>query len=80
MFGKDTSRALKGIVEALNSENDLTLPKQIAEDKFSTEKLEALREEVEERSSQEFRPEDEQGYNSAWSDVLQVITEDAKSD
>lgn len=72
--------ALKGIVEALDSDNDLTLPQQISEDKFSMEKLENLREEVEERSSQEFRPEDEKGYNSAWSDVLQVIIEDAKSD
>lgn len=73
-------RALEGIIEALDSDNDLTLPRQIAQGKFSLEKLEKLRGEMEDKSSQEFRPEDEQGYNSAWSDVLQVITEDAKAD
>lgn len=70
--------ALEGILEALSSDNNLNLPNQIEEGKFSIENLESIREEMEERSSQEFRPEYELGYSSAWSDVLQVITEDSK--
>lgn len=73
-------RALEGIVVALNSDNDLTLPQQIATEKISLEKLEDLKEKMEERASQDFRSEDERGYNDAWSTVLQVIIEDAKSD
>lgn len=74
------NRALKGIVESLESGEDLTLPRQLAGDKFSIEKIEDIKKEMEERASQEFRSDDERGYNSAWSDVLQVILEDAKSD
>lgn len=72
------SDALEGILEALNSDNSLTLPNQIKEEKFSVENLESIKEKMEERSSQEFRPEYELGFSSAWSDVLQVITEDSK--
>ncbi|KXA91612.1 hypothetical protein AKJ57_00570 [candidate division MSBL1 archaeon SCGC-AAA259A05] len=77
---KGYHKALKGIIEGLNSDNDLTLPKQIADDNFSLEKLEKLRIEMDERSSQKFRPENEHGYSAAWSDVLQVIIEDAKEE
>lgn len=73
-------KALRGIIEGLNSNNDLTLPKQIAENNLSLEKLEKLQIEMEEMSSQEFRPENEHGYTAAWSDVLQVIVEDAKEE
>lgn len=73
-------RALKGMIEGLNSDNDLTLPKQIADDNLSMEKLEKLWIEMDEMSSQKFRPENERGYTAAWSDVLQVVVEDAKTD
>lgn len=72
-------RALEGAVEALDSDEELTLPRQMAEDKFSLEKLETIQEEMESKSSQEFRSESERGFNSAWADILQVIVEDAKS-
>ncbi len=69
--------ALKGMVKALDSDSDLSLARQIAEDKIGMEKARKLKEEMEEKSSQGFRPGYERGYNSAWSDVLQVIIEDA---
>lgn len=74
------NRALEGAVEALNSDNDLTLPQQISQEKITLSKLKDLREEMEERASQEFRPADEIGFNKAWSTILQVIIEDATSD
>lgn len=73
-------RALGGMVKALDSDNKLTLPSQISEEKFSIEKLRKLKGEMEGRSSQKFRPENDRGFNAAWSDILKVITEDAKSD
>lgn len=72
-------RALEGVVEALNSENNLTLPQKISKDKISLEKLEKLKEKMESRSSQEFRSLNEQGYNTAWASILKVIIEDEKS-
>ena len=72
--------ALKGMVEALDSDIDLSLPRQISEDKVDLEKMKKLREEMEQRASQEFRPGYERGYNSAWTDVLKVIIEDAEED
>ena len=72
--------ALRGMVEALDSDIDLSLPRQISEGKMDVEKMEKLRDEMEKRASQEFRPGYERGYNSAWSDVLQVIIEDADED
>ncbi len=71
-------RALNGMSEALDSDDGLRLVNQIAEEKFSLKRLEKIREEMEERASQEFRPKDERGYNKAWSDVLKVMIEDAK--
>ncbi len=70
--------ALKGMIEALDSDDDLSLVRQIANDEVELEKLKKLKEGMAERASQEFRPEYEQGYNSAWSDVLTVIIEDAE--
>lgn len=69
-------RALGGMIVALDEGEDLTLPKQIASGRISKDKLEKIKGEIEERSSSEFRPADEMGYNAAWSDVLQVILED----
>lgn len=71
-------RALKGVLEALGSENDLRVVSQIAEDKFSLDKLEKIRDEMEERASQRFRPPDERGYYAAWDDILSVLIEDQK--
>lgn len=68
-------RALGGMVSGLESGNDLTLARQIADGKYSREELEDLKKEMEEKSAQEFRPPDERGFNDAWSDVLQVLTE-----
>lgn len=73
-------KALRGMVEALTSGDELTLPRQIAGDNFSIEKLKDIREEMRGRYSQNFRPEYERGFNKAWSDVLEVITEDAGED
>ena len=73
-------RALEGVLESMNSDNDLTLPRQMSEGKISVEKLEKIRDEMEEMASQEFRPGEERGYSKAWTDIISVILEDEKSD
>lgn len=76
---KGYHRALEGAAESLDSDDDLTLPRQIAGGKVSLDKLEEFQEDMEVKSSQEFRSENERGFNSAWADILQVIIEDAES-
>lgn len=68
-------RALEGMVTALESERELTLPRQIADGEIPKKELEGLKDEMAERASQEFRPPEERGSNAAWADVLQVILE-----
>lgn len=67
--------ALKGMIEALDSGDDLTLPRQIADEKYSKKRLKKIRKEMESRASQEFRAADERGFNMAWADVLKVMLE-----
>lgn len=72
-------RSLDGIMKALKSGEDLTLPRQLVEDEFSFEDLDRLRDVVEKRSSQNFRSKEERGFNAAWADVLRIIVEDVNS-
>ncbi|MBS3815135.1 MAG: hypothetical protein KGY45_01080 [Hadesarchaea archaeon] len=67
--------ALEGMVESLESGEELTLPRQIANDKYSKDRLEEISKEMENRATQEFRTPQEKGFNKAWADVLKVITE-----
>ncbi|KXB01189.1 hypothetical protein AKJ41_02405 [candidate division MSBL1 archaeon SCGC-AAA259O05] len=67
--------ALEGIVSGLDSDRGQTLPRKIAEGKYTKEELEETKEQMERRSSQEFRPEGERSFYKAWSDILLPLIE-----
>jgi len=65
--------ALEGMVSAVESGDDLTLLKQIANSPKPREKIEQYLAEMQTRVSQDFRPREEIGYNTAWVEVLQAF-------
>ncbi|KXA89490.1 hypothetical protein AKJ62_03050 [candidate division MSBL1 archaeon SCGC-AAA259D14] len=68
-------QALEGIVSGLEPDRELTLPRKIAEGKCSREELEKIREQMERRASQEFRPTGERKYDEAWVEFLRALIE-----
>lgn len=67
--------ALKGMIEALDSGDDLTLSRQISDGKYTREGLKDMKREMKSRATQEFRSGEEIGFNRAWVDVLKVLLE-----
>ncbi|KXA92716.1 hypothetical protein AKJ65_07145 [candidate division MSBL1 archaeon SCGC-AAA259E19] len=47
--------SLEGVVSGLDSDRELTLPRKIAEGKYTEKKLEEIKEQMKRRASQEFR-------------------------
>lgn len=66
-------QALNGVIVALDSDHELTLPQKIAEEKYSRDELEEIRDEMDTRADQDFRPEDEKGFSQAWADILEAL-------
>lgn len=66
-------RALEGVLKGLKSDRVLTYARRIAENRYSDEKLKEFKEEMKERSLQEFRPPDERGYCEGWADILEAL-------
>lgn len=67
-------RALEGAVKSLRSDRVLTYSRKIADDRYSEDKIEDLKKEMEGRASHEFRPSDERGYCEAWADIFEALS------
>jgi len=67
--------ALRGMVAALESGDELTVVAQIASGKRSREFAQKLFKEVQEQNSRPFRSKDEQGFSTAWMDVLKFLVD-----
>ncbi len=65
--------ALRGMVAAIESGDELTAVAQIASGKHSREFAQKLFQQIQEQASQSFRPKDEQGFDTAWIDVLKFL-------
>jgi len=65
--------ALRGMVAAIESGDELTAVAQIASGKRSREFAQKLFQQFQEQTSQSFRPKDEQGFGTAWMDVLKFL-------
>jgi hypothetical protein len=72
-FWKGYSLALRGMVTALESGDELTIIRRIIDGKHSRENINRLVQDMQARISQVFRPKDEQGFNTAWMEVLQMF-------
>lgn len=66
-------RALRGVVTSLKDDKILTFPHHILKNKYSSEKLKEMQEEISFKASQEFRPANEQGYFDAWDDLIDAF-------
>lgn len=71
--------ALQGMVAALETGDELTLIRRIVDGKCLRENIQELIRQMRDKTSQEFRPEDERGFSKAWMDVLQILLEKLES-
>ena len=65
--------ALRGMVAALESGDELSAVAQIASGKRSREFSQKIFQQIQGQTSQPFRPRDEQGFGTAWMDVLKFF-------
>lgn len=73
-FARGYLSALQGMVSALESGGELSVIKQLVNGGFSPERVEKLIKEAKGRLSMKFKPKDEQGFDTAWVDVLHEIS------
>ena len=72
-FWRGYHLALRGIVSVIESGDELSLILKMLDGKISEENVQKLTQQIQERVSQTFRPEDELGFNTAWADALQLF-------
>jgi len=65
--------ALRGMVSALESGDELTVLSRIINGKIPRESIQRLIRQTQEKSSQTFRQNDERGFDAAWADALQFF-------
>jgi hypothetical protein len=65
--------ALQGMVSALESGSELATVNKVLEGKYSAEQIAEIIREAKNRISQKFRPRDEQGFDTAWVEVLNEL-------
>lgn len=73
-FWRGYRLALQGMIAALETGDELTVIRRIVNGRYSPEDLRRFIGEVGGRISNAFRPKDEQGFYTAWRDVLQIIS------
>jgi|GEM_PF-2394755 len=66
-------RALRGVITSLKDDKILTLPHHILDKKYSSEKLEEIQNDIRTKSTNDFRPANEQGYFDAWNDLIDAF-------
>ncbi len=74
-FGTGYFLALHGMESALETGAELSLIKRLVDGGYEGEQLAALLRETRARLSLKFRPKDEEGFDTAWVDVLQEFSE-----
>lgn len=72
-FWRGYHLALRGMVSALESGDELTILSRIINGKISRESIQKLLQQAQEKASQTFRPNDERGFDAAWADALQFF-------
>ena len=72
-FWRGYHLALRGMVSALESGDELTVLSRIINGKISRESIQKLLQQAQEKASQTFRPNDERGFDAAWADALQFF-------
>jgi len=65
--------ALRGMVSAIESSDELAVISKMLNGKISGEVVQKLMQQIQERVSQTFRPKDELGFNTAWAETLQLF-------
>ncbi len=66
--------ALQGMVSALESGGELSAINKILEKKYAHEQVAELLKGTKSRISQKFRAKDEQGFDTAWVDVINELS------
>lgn len=69
-FGRGYLLALQGMVAALEAGGELSVVKRVVNGGYKQEQIAELVKSTRERVSRKFRPKDEQGFNTAWIEVL----------
>ena len=72
-FWRGYHLALRGMVSALESGDELTILSRIINGKISRESIQKRLQQAQEKASQTFRPNDERGFDAAWADALQFF-------
>lgn len=63
--------ALQGMISGLEPGGELSVIKQIVNGEYQQEKIEKLANDLKEKK---FRPKDEQGFDTAWLEILQEFS------
>lgn len=72
-FGKGYVLALQGMVTALEGGGELSAIKRVVNGGYDRQQVDKLVQDAKQRLSLKFRPKDEQGFDTAWVDVLQEL-------
>lgn len=75
-FGNGYLLALQGMTSALESGGELSVIKRVVNGGFGQEQVGKLIHDAKGRLSFKFRPRDEQGFDTAWVEVLQELKKD----
>jgi len=70
-FWQGYLQALQGMVAALETGSELSVIKRVVNKEYKQEQIDGLIKSARERASRKFRPKDEQGFDTAWVEVLQ---------
>lgn len=77
-FGRGYFMALQGMVSALEVGGELSVMKRLLNGGYGREQVNKLIHEMRGRLSLKFIPRDEQGFNTAWVEVLQEFSGEKK--
>jgi hypothetical protein len=72
-FWRGYHLALRGMVSAIESGDELSVIPKMLNKKISEEDVKKLMQQIQERISQPFRPKDELGFDTAWAEALQLF-------
>ena len=75
-FERGYLQALQGMVAALETGSELSVIKRVVNREYKQEQIKELIKSTRERASRKFSPKDEQGFDSAWVEVLQGFSKE----
>ena len=73
-FGRGYFLALQGMISALEVGGELSVIKRVLNGGYGQEQVKKLINDMKGRLSLKFRPRDEQGFDTAWIEVLQEFS------